>query len=158
MKLFEKLFNKKDKKEEIKDKELDMEYENLIYACRKLNLINAEGQMKNDKKHLIEMLEERNILFKKYRLDNVDILFKEIEKYDIKDYSCDELQMLCDIYNELVIAYFKASKINSLWNESYFISMRYSIDLYDARAYARNNLINKLDRYSINKKIYDNLK
>ena len=75
MKLFEKLFNKKDKKEEIKDKELDMEYENLIYACRKLNLINAEGQMKNDKKHLIEMLEERNILFKKYRLDNVDILF-----------------------------------------------------------------------------------
>ncbi len=154
MKLFEKLFNKNEQELEIKD----MGHDTLIYACLKLNLINAEDQMKNDKKYLISMLEERNLLFEKYRLDNVDILFKEIEKYDIKDYSCDELQMLCDIYNELVIAYFEASKINSLWNESYFISMRYSIDLYDARAYARNNLINKLDRYTINKKMYDNLK
>ena len=158
MKLFKKLFNKKEQKEEIKDNELDMEYETLIYACRKLNLINAEGQMKNDKKHLIEMLEERNILFKKYRLDNVDILFKEIEKYDIKDYSCDELQMLCNIYNESIVEYFRFNKIKSIWSDYYFISMRYSIDLYDARAYARNNLINKLDRYTINKKMYDNLK
>lgn len=154
MKLFEKIFNKNEQELEIKD----MGHDALIYACLKLNLINAEDQMKNDKKYLISMLEERNLLFEKYRIFNVIKLFKEIEKYDIKDYSCDELQMLCDIYNELIIAYFKANKIESLWTERYFISMRYSMDLYEAREYARNNLINKLDKYIINKKKYDNLK
>lgn len=153
MKLFEELLIKKEK-EEIKD----MEYETLIYACLKLNLINSEDQMEDYKKYLISMLEERNLLFKKYGIFDVIKLFKEIEKYDIKDYSCDELQMLCDIYNESIVEYFKVNKIRGVCTESYFISMRYSMDLYEAREYARNNLINKLDKYIINKKKYDNLK